>query len=95
METGSGLSALEALRAKLNTAPAVATQTPPHPDAADLADDHLVCHCTNVSAGELRQVIHEGGASSLEEVQRCTRAGGSCGKCVPLLTDLVELELRR
>ena len=64
-------------------------------DAANLADEHIVCHCTNVTAGELRGLIHEAGVASLTEVQRCTRAGGSCGKCLPLLTEVVTIELGR
>ncbi|MGO1317752.1 MAG: (2Fe-2S)-binding protein [Cellulomonadaceae bacterium] len=89
-----GLSALEALRAKL--AAPVAPEPPlPVQEAESLPEDALVCHCTNVTAGELRHVIHVDGARSLEEVQRRTRAGGSCGKCIPLLTEIVDVELHR
>lgn len=84
---------LEALRAQLS-APAQAVESP-RPDASTLADEFLVCHCTNVTAGEIREVIHSGDASSFDEVQRCTRAGDGCGKCVPLLGDLVLIELNK
>lgn len=87
---------LEALRATLAAQPAVVVdEAAPIVDAATLADDHIVCHCTNVSAGELRMLIHEAGCSSLDEIQRATRAGGSCGKCVGLLTEVVDIELGR
>lgn len=86
---------LEALRAKLAAEPAVVDASAPVVDAATLADDYIVCHCTNVTAGELRGLVHEAGCTSLEEIQRCTRAGGSCGKCVPLLTEFVAIELGR
>jgi len=91
----SGLSGLAALRAQLESEPAVVDPDAPVVDAATLADEHIVCHCTNVTAGELRGLIHEAGVASLAEVQRCTRAGGSCGKCLPLLTDVVTIELGR
>lgn len=90
----SRLGSLEALRAQL-AAPAEAADSAPRPDAATLEDDFLVCHCTNVTAGEIREVIHSQDAQSLEQVQRCTRAGGGCGKCVPLLSDLVFIELSK
>ena len=64
-------------------------------EAATITDDFLVCHCSDVTAGELRELISSGGAHSLDEVQRCTRAGGGCGKCIPLLTDLVTIELSK
>lgn len=92
----SRLGSLEALRARL-TAPAEpdSPDSLPRPDAATLEDDFLVCHCTNVTAGEIREVIHSGTATTLDQVQRCTRAGDGCGKCVPLLGDLVVIELAR
>ena len=90
-----GLTGLAALRAQLESEPDVVDADAPVVDAATLADEHIVCHCTNVTAGELRGLIHEAGCSSLEEIQRCTRAGGSCGKCLPLLTEVVAIELER
>lgn len=92
---GTSPNPLEALRAKLAAEPIVVDETAPTVDAATLSDDHVVCHCTNVTAGELRGLVHEAGCTSLEEIQRCTRAGGSCGKCVPLLTEFVAIELGR
>lgn len=89
------LAALEALRSRLTATQAEpgTSEVPDVVDAATLDDDFLVCHCTNVTAGEIRDVIRTGTASSLDEVQRCTRAGGGCGKCVPLLTKLVHVEI--
>lgn len=92
LSTSSKLSSLEALAAQLS-APPEDVELQLDVDPTSLDDDFLVCHCTNTTAGELREVIHEGGAASLAEVQRCTRAGGGCGKCVPLLTEFVHIEL--
>ena len=93
--SGTTPNPLEALRAKLAAEPAVVDASAPVVDAATLADEYIVCHCTNVTAGELRGLVHEAGCTSLEEIQRCTRAGGSCGKCVPLLSEVVAIELGR
>ncbi len=92
-QPASRLGSLEALRAQLS-APAAAADSP-RPDAATLADEFLLCHCTNVTAGEVREVIQSGEATSFDDVQRCTRAGDGCGKCVPLLGDLVVVELNK
>ncbi len=93
-QPSSRLGSLEALRAQLSS-PAAVTTDPARPDAASLADEFLLCHCTNVTAGEIREVIHSGEATSFDDVQRCTRAGDGCGKCVPLLGDLVVVELNK
>ncbi len=61
-------------------------------EAAQLADDHIVCWCNNVTAGEIRDVLRTGQAHDLAEVQRCTRATGGCGKCLPTVTALVNVE---
>lgn len=93
--TAKGLAGLAALQAQLSSEPDVVDGSAPAVDAATLPDDHLVCHCTNVTAGELRGLVHEAGCTSLDEIQRCTRAGGSCGKCLPLLREVVAIELER
>lgn len=89
------IGSLEALRTQLNAEPEVEVDRFKDVDASTVSDDFLVCHCADVTAGELRGLIHSGAADSLDEVQRCTRAGGGCGKCVPLLTELVTIELSK
>ncbi len=61
--------------------------------AGDLPDDAAVCSCNNVTAGEIRCAVGEGGCTDLAGVKACTKAGTSCGSCLPLVKKLVTSEL--
>jgi nitrite reductase (NADH) large subunit len=61
----------------------------------DLPDDAGVCSCNNVTAGEIRCAVTEGGCTDLAAVKACTRAGSSCGSCLPLVKKLVTTELEK
>jgi nitrite reductase (NADH) large subunit len=73
-------------------------------DAPDteLPDDATLCSCNNVTAGTIRDTINGCGAcdgnapvQELGELKGCTRAGTSCGSCVPMLKKLLEGELTK
>ncbi|MFI6297422.1 nitrite reductase large subunit NirB [Nonomuraea sp. NPDC050790] len=55
----------------------------------DLPDDAQVCSCNNVSAGRVRAAIGDG-ACDVPALKECTRAGTSCGSCLPMLKRLLE-----
>ncbi|MFI6503517.1 nitrite reductase large subunit NirB [Nonomuraea typhae] len=55
----------------------------------DLPDDTQVCSCNNVSAGRVRAAVAEG-ACDVPALKACTRAGATCGSCVPMLKKLLE-----
>ena len=61
--------------------------------AGDLPDEAAVCSCNNVTAGEIRSAVCEGGCTDLAGVKACTLAGTSCGSCLPLVKKLVTSEL--
>ncbi|WP_427016784.1 nitrite reductase large subunit NirB [Pseudarthrobacter sp. P1] len=68
----------------------------------ELPDDATLCSCNNVTAGSIRDAINGCGACDgqepvreLGELKGCTRAGTSCGSCVPLLKKLLEGELTK
>ncbi|GAA2111277.1 nitrite reductase large subunit NirB [Microlunatus panaciterrae] len=61
----------------------------------DLPDDAGVCSCNNVSAGAIRCAVAEGDCADLAGVKACTRAGTSCGSCLPLVKRLVTDELQK
>ncbi|MDT0214645.1 nitrite reductase large subunit NirB [Rothia sp. ARF10] len=63
--------------------------------AGDLPADAIVCSCNNVTAGEVRCAVTDGGCSDLTGVKACTKAGTSCGSCLPLVKKLVTTELER
>ncbi len=61
----------------------------------ELPDDAGVCSCNNVSAGAIRAAVVSGGCTDLAGVKACTRAGTSCGSCLPLVKNLATTELER
>ncbi|WP_026553876.1 nitrite reductase large subunit NirB [Arthrobacter sp. 35W] len=68
----------------------------------ELPDDAILCSCNNVPAGAIRDAIGGCGACEGQEpvqelgaLKGCTRAGTSCGSCVPLLKKLLEGELTK
>ncbi|WP_164700601.1 nitrite reductase large subunit NirB [Modestobacter sp. KNN46-3] len=63
------------------------------PASAELPDDAAVCSCNNVSAGAIRDAVRCDGCTDLGAVKACTKAGTSCGSCLPLVKKLVTTEL--
>ena len=68
----------------------------------ELPDDAILCSCNNVSAGTIRDTVNGCGACEgnppvreLGDLKGCTRAGTSCGSCVPMLKKLLETELTK
>jgi nitrite reductase (NADH) large subunit len=60
-----------------------------------LPDDATVCSCNNVTAGAVRCAVTEQGCTDVAGVKACTRAGTSCGSCLPLVKKLVGTELAK
>ncbi|RYV49654.1 nitrite reductase large subunit NirB [Pengzhenrongella frigida] len=61
----------------------------------DLPDDATVCSCNNVTAGTVRAAVTDHECRDVAAVKACTRAGTSCGSCVPLVKKLVVAELAK
>lgn len=93
--TNPAAARLAALRLALTATEATSPNITPlsAPECDALNDDHLVCQCNNVSAGEIRGLIKCGKANSVDDVQVITRAGGGCGNCIPMVHGLVKTEL--
>jgi len=60
----------------------------------ELGDSAQVCSCNNVSKGALCSAV-QAGACSVAELKSGTKAGAGCGGCVPLVTDIMNAELKR
>ncbi|MGP7961478.1 nitrite reductase large subunit NirB [Sanguibacter sp. A247] len=61
----------------------------------EVPDDASVCSCNNVTAGTIREAVAERGCTDLGEVKACTKAGTSCGSCLPLVKKIVGTELAK
>jgi nitrite reductase (NADH) large subunit len=60
----------------------------------DLDDSAQICSCNNVSKGKLCAAIASG-ICTVADLKSCTKAGAGCGGCVPLVTDLLNSELKK
>ena len=56
--------------------------------------DALVCSCNNVTRSAIADQVGPGGCG-LADVQASTRAGTTCGSCVPLVRAIIDTELER
>lgn len=54
-------------------------------------DTAQICSCNNVTKGDVAQAIRSG-CGDVPALKSCTRAGTSCGSCVPLLKQLLEAQ---
>ena len=59
-----------------------------------LPDSAQICSCNNVSKGQICQAVCEG-ATSIAALKACTKAGATCGGCVPLVTQVMKAEMAR
>jgi nitrite reductase (NADH) large subunit len=59
----------------------------------ELPADAVVCSCNNVPAGIIRSAVSEQGCHDLGAIKACTKAGTSCGSCLPVVKKLLGAEL--
>ena len=53
-----------------------------------------VCSCNDISKGALCEAV-AGGATTVAALKSCTSAGTACGGCVPLVTQVLNAELKK
>ncbi len=53
----------------------------------------LVCLCNSVDENEILSALTKG-ANSTSDIQRLTRAGTSCGRCLPVIDEIVDAFLK-
>tara|TARA_B100000029_G_scaffold110985_3_gene102938 strand:- start:3927 stop:4160 length:234 start_codon:yes stop_codon:yes gene_type:complete len=59
------------------------------PVLPELSNERVVCHCLNVTAGDIRMAAELGEVESLREVMSATRAGTGCTCCHPMIRRLI------
>ncbi|HEX6274630.1 MAG TPA: nitrite reductase large subunit NirB, partial [Polyangiaceae bacterium] len=62
--------------------------------AGSLGESAQVCSCNNVTKREICHAVRKGECSTLVDIKKKTRAGTGCGGCLPLVTDLLNAELK-
>ncbi|MGM7696879.1 nitrite reductase large subunit NirB [Microbacterium sp. A84] len=63
--------------------------------SGELPDAAVVCSCSNVTAGRIRQAVHAEGCMDAAAVKSCTKAGATCGSCVLMVKKVVAQELTK
>lgn len=54
--------------------------------------NRLICFCNFVDEKEITALLNKG-AVSVKDIQNLTRAGTSCGRCLPLIDEIVASHL--
>ncbi|MFG6440847.1 nitrite reductase large subunit NirB [Roseateles sp. LKC17W] len=62
------------------------------PDA--LPDSAQLCSCNNVTKGQICAAVGEG-CTTIGDIKACTKAGATCGGCVPLVTQVMKFEMAK
>ncbi|WP_066319456.1 nitrite reductase large subunit NirB [Bacillus sp. FJAT-29814] len=58
-------------------------------DIASMPNDELVCGCNGVTKGAIVDAIKAQGLTTLDQVSHCTNAGRSCGRCKPMVANIL------
>lgn len=58
-------------------------------DVNSMSDDEEVCGCNGVNKGDIVKAIKTQDLKTLGEVKSCTKAGASCGSCIPLVEQIL------
>lgn len=53
-----------------------------------------ICSCNNVSKAQIGAAVGDG-ACTIAEIKACTKAGATCGGCVPLVTQVMKFEMAK
>ncbi len=59
-----------------------------------LPDSAQICSCNSVTKGAICAAVGEG-ACTVADIKACTKAGATCGGCVPLVTQVMKFEMAR
>ncbi|MFZ5521252.1 MAG: nitrite reductase large subunit NirB [Pseudomonadota bacterium] len=59
-----------------------------------LPDSAQICSCNSVTKGQICAAVCDG-ATSIGAIKACTKAGATCGGCVPLVTQIMKAEMAK
>mgnify|MGYP006187489789 FL=1 len=59
-----------------------------------LPDSAQICSCNSVSKGQICAAVGEGN-TTIAQMKSCTKAGATCGGCVPLVTQIMKSEMAK
>jgi nitrite reductase (NADH) large subunit len=59
-----------------------------------LPDSATICSCNSVSKGQICAAVGEG-VCTIADMKACNKAGATCGGCVPLVTQVMKVEMAK
>ena len=59
-----------------------------------LPETAQICSCNSVSKGQICAAVGEG-VTTIADLKACTKAGATCGGCVPLVTQVMKAEMSK
>ncbi|MDR6214471.1 nitrite reductase large subunit NirB [Paracidovorax wautersii] len=59
-----------------------------------LPDGAQICSCNSVSKGQICAAVGDG-VCTIADMKACTKAGATCGGCVPLVTQVMKAEMAK
>ncbi|WP_415818602.1 nitrite reductase large subunit NirB [Bordetella tumbae] len=59
-----------------------------------LPDSAQICSCNNVTKGQICAAVGDG-VCTIGDLKACTKAGSTCGGCVPLVTQVMKAEMKK
>lgn len=59
-----------------------------------LPDSAQICSCNNVTKGQICAAVGQG-VCTIGDLKACTKAGSTCGGCVPLVTQVMKAEMKK
>jgi nitrite reductase (NADH) large subunit len=59
-----------------------------------LPDSAQICSCNSVTKGQICAAVGEG-HTTIAQMKACTKAGATCGGCVPLVTQVMKAEMAK
>ncbi|MHC5227805.1 nitrite reductase large subunit NirB [Enterococcus sp. LJL99] len=62
-------------------------------DVSEWPDDEVICGCNGIEKGTILKAINEKDLTSVADVTKHTKAGGSCGKCKSVIGDVLAYAL--
>jgi nitrite reductase (NADH) large subunit len=65
----------------------------PGVSGAGMPDEAVVCSCNNVTKAAIFGAVDAGSCDTVACLKKCTRAGSTCGSCVPVVKNLLDERL--
>ncbi len=61
--------------------------------AAGMPDEAVVCSCNNITKAAICGAVDAGSCDTVACLKKCTKAGSTCGSCVPVVKNLLDERL--